>query len=335
MFYYQNLEDLVFTRYQYHDCDELIILSGYVGPHPVGRLNELPIKSTVIYGMYGAERIRKTLHNSLIRQVNDGNVELLYSTIPVHSKCYVWRSKGVVVHALVGSANFSTSGLTTPFKEVLAETTVDTWKDLNSYLALVIGKAIPWEDAVLKSDKTSKKMDEEINIDYDPFVCSIPLFVSLKGIPIVPTGSGLNWGLTKNKGSHVNINDAYLPIRVEHIRNYPLMFPVKQEYPVDEAGILRVNHRHNDNVEILWDDGTNMKGLLEGSQPVNVNEKTDLYPKQFCTTPHKAELGKYLRKRLGVEEGVHVTYEDLVRYGRTSIDISLQGEGIYFFDFSV
>ena len=30
-----------------------------------------------------------------------------------------------------------------------------------------------------------------------------------------------------------------------------------------------------------------------------------------------------------------ITYADLEAYGRTSIDVSLQGEGVYYFDFSV
>ena len=38
---------------------------------------------------------------------------------------------------------------------------------------------------------------------------------------------------------------------------------------------------------------------------------------------------------MGIAEGKPITYADLQKYGRTSIDVSLQGEGIYYFDFSV
>ena len=48
----------------------------------------------------------------------------------------------------------------------------------------------------------------------------------------------------------------------------------------------------------------------------------------------QSQLGKYLRNRMGIMEGTPITYDDLKAYGRTSIDVSLQGEGIYFFDFS-
>jgi len=65
------------------------------------------------------------------------------------------------------------------------------------------------------------------------------------------------------------------------------------------------------------------------------NGKKVNYPKQISTTPKKAILGQYLRKRMGVPEGKAITIQDFERYGRKTIDVSLQGEGIYLFDFSV
>jgi len=47
MLFYQNLDKIIFSRYQLFNCDELVIVSGYVGPHPVRQLGTLPIKSTV------------------------------------------------------------------------------------------------------------------------------------------------------------------------------------------------------------------------------------------------------------------------------------------------
>ncbi|MDC9723526.1 MAG: NgoFVII family restriction endonuclease [Urechidicola sp.] len=66
MLYTQNLEELIFHRHEMHDTDEFIVLSGYLGPKPVARIEELPFNSKVIYGMYGSEGIRPSLHNSLI-----------------------------------------------------------------------------------------------------------------------------------------------------------------------------------------------------------------------------------------------------------------------------
>lgn len=78
MLYTQNLEELIFHRHEMHDTDELIVLSGYLGPRPVSRLQELPFNSKVIYGMYGSEGIRPTLHKSLIAY--SLNCQLLFDT---------------------------------------------------------------------------------------------------------------------------------------------------------------------------------------------------------------------------------------------------------------
>ena len=161
----------------------------------------------------------------------------------------------------------------------------------------------------------------------------MPLFIIENEQRTVPLQSGINWGRAKLTGSHVNINDAYIRIGAELLEHYPQLFPPKQENPVEEVG--KKGHRHNDNIEIIWDDGTSMIGLLEGSISKEINGKKEKYPKQISSTPSKAELGKYIRKRMGKKDGERITYEDLEKYGRTTIDVSLQGEGVYYFDFSV
>jgi len=90
MLYTQNLEEIIFQRHEILETDELIVLSGYLGPSPVSRLEELPFNSRVIYGMYGSEGIQNRLHNSLIRIQNRvENLNIFYSLLPVHSKCYI------------------------------------------------------------------------------------------------------------------------------------------------------------------------------------------------------------------------------------------------------
>lgn len=334
MLFYKNLDNIIFHRNELFRCDELVVLSGYVGPHPVHMLQNLPLRTTVIYGMYGSEGIQRSLHSALLHEneVLD-NVDILYSTMPVHAKCYIWKNRGEVVHALVGSANFSTNGLTTPYKEVLAETTADTFDPLDNYLNLVLGEAISCEDAVVK--KNRKRSPEAAGGgEYDPDVCRMPLYITERGREVVPTASGINWGMAKLTGSHVNINDAYIRIGADLLEHYPQLFPMKQKEPSEGEEVVRRDHRHNDSIEIIWDDGTSMTGLLEGSIPKMENGQRVLYPKQISTTPRKAILGKYLRERMGIPEGRAITMSDFERYGRKTIDVSLQGEGIYYFDFS-
>ena len=65
-FYCRNLEDTIFNKHKAltKDPDELVIISGYLGPAPVKRLKELPFKTTVIAGMYS-----KGVNNRLYKQL--------------------------------------------------------------------------------------------------------------------------------------------------------------------------------------------------------------------------------------------------------------------------
>lgn len=317
MLYTQNLEELIFHRHEMHETDELIVLSGYLGPRPVSRLEELPFNSTVIYGMYGSEGIRPSLHNSLTNiQGEIENLNIFYSNLPVHSKCYVWRRRGEIIHALLGSANFSVNGLTTPFREVLAETTFDTFQPLNEYIRHVLNNSISCLEVGME-----RVIEAREQIDY----CDMSLLAKNGE---VQNAAGLNWG--QNPRNHTTPNDAYVAIRTRYIRDFPNLFQPKQINPmnIDNRGRMQ---RHNDSVEIIWDDGLTMEGLLEGSQPID----GITYPKQISSFPSKAQLGEYIRTRIGVPLGQPVRRHHLERYGRTDIRISLLGDGVYKFDFSV
>ena len=61
------------------------------------------------------------------------NVEILYSKIPVHSKIYFWREGENITNALIGSANFSVSGLRNDYKEVLSDVDEDSFADFQAY----------------------------------------------------------------------------------------------------------------------------------------------------------------------------------------------------------
>ncbi len=325
MLFNDNLEEIIFNRHHHILCDELIIISGYVGPSPIERLSELPIRSTVVYGMYGSQSISPRLHNTLVR-LNDSleNTTILYSQIPVHSKCYIWRYKGSIVYALIGSANFSTSGLTISFRETLAETTSDTFIPLNNYAQQIIDNSLLCNNvSVIQSVSSQPQVSNSIHTQ--PDVCTMILYDPRTNE--VPIGSGLNWGHSPN--GHNSGNVAYIPIRTEHIRQYPNLFPPKQLTPTSTTGGRP--QRQNDSIEIIWDDGTIMQGLLEGSQPVDGIQ----YPKNLSSFPTKDIIGVYLRHRLGLMPNSIVTRDDLSRYGRDNISVSLLENGTYYLDFSV
>lgn len=316
MLFTKNLEEIIFHRHELFSSDELVVLSGYIGPNPIKRLQSLPLQSKVIYGMYGDDGIKQPLHNSLVELQNSlEKVNIFYSNLPVHSKCYAWRNRGQIVHALVGSANFSNNGLTTPDREILAETTLDTFSPLNDYIKKVLYNSISCLEVGITPILATPS---------DP-ICLLSLLGKNGEVQNI---AGLNWG--QNPNNHTNKNDSYIKIRIQDIKNFPNLFPAKQVSPKKFDGRGK-KHRNNDNIEIIWDDGVCMAGLFFGNQTVNGVK----YPKQVGSFPHYAEMGKYLRRRLNVPDAQPVRRSHLERYGRDTIGISLLSEGIYRFDFSV
>lgn len=329
MFIYKNLEEIIFKRHQNVPSDQLIILSGYIGPEPVMRLKNLPFPVTLVYGMYASEGIKEQLHKTLLGiQEKQKNISIFYSQIPVHSKCYIWLKNSAINTALVGSANFSVSGLANDYKEALAEITTDSYVSLKDYYSYILENSRRCDDLNPKFKHTSfikSKTNALQPIEQDPLAATVTFLTNGE----VPEKSGLNWGLANG---HVKLGDAYIPLHKSIIAAHPALILPKQGFSSKKTKGAK-NNRQNDAVEFIWDDGTVMQGLLEGSQ----DNKSDglVYPKQMCSSPNKNILGKYLRKRLGVGLGHKITRRDLERYGRTDIKITLLGEGIYGLDFSV
>jgi hypothetical protein len=130
--------------------------------------------------------------------------------------------------------------------------------------------------------------------------------------------AGLNWGFSIP--AHVRKFDAYIPLHIGTIRRNLSFF----------------SDRNSTNQELvfIWDDGYRMKGLFEGTQ-INIQNGLT-YPKQISSTPHKDELGKYFRRRLGIiNPDQKIELSDLERYGRTSVTIRHLGDNNYSLDFSI
>ena len=111
---------------------------------------------------------------------------------------------------------------------------------------------------------------------------------------------------------------------------FPELFPPKL-IKRDAIDLRGRKQRDNEAIEIVWDDGMIMEGLLEGTQPPN----NIIYPKQISSFPVKSQLGEYIRERLNVPLGQPVRKHHLKKYGRTNIEVSLLSEGVYKFDFSL
>lgn len=127
---------------------------------------------------------------------------------------------------------------------------------------------------------------------------------------------GLNWG--SNLKNHTRKYDAYIPIHLKTVRANPGFFnPKTTPNPV---------------VQFVWDDGTVMHYKFEGTMFDNWSALN--YPKQISPFPHKDELGRYLRKRIGIKGTRSVMKQDLTNYGRYDIDLTFNPvTNQYFADF--
>ncbi|MBN4081509.1 NgoFVII family restriction endonuclease [bacterium AH-315-C07] len=310
MLHYKNLYNLFFESFP-NSATDFVALTGYVGPDPIRALKSLPFESKVIFGLF-KENQKVLLHNQLVGLHSDKH-KIFYPDIACHSKCYIWLKDQVPIKGLIGSANFSSNGLLNDYRESLLEVDQNQLFVLKGYIEIILNSA---RECTLVEVIEEPESTEEYNRD----ICDMVLYDPHTGQ--TQLSHGLNWGLAE--GSHVRTNDACIPIRTDHIRKYPKLFPLLQPDPERTRGSL------NEVIEIVWDDGLVMKGRLEGSQPVNDQK----YPKQIASFPHKDEMGKYFRDRLGIEYGIRILREDLVKYGRDYVSVSLIEEGVYYFDFS-
>jgi len=119
----------------------------------------------------------------------------------------------------------------------------------------------------------------------------------------VPARSSLNWGQRPEEGREPN--QAYLPVNGELRRS--TFFP--------DRGL---------HFSVTTDDGKTF--LCCRAQDEN----------KAIHTPHNnSEFGVYFRQRLMIPLGSPVTKNDLLRYGRTTVDFYKLDDETFILDFSV
>lgn len=334
VFYCKNLEKKIFTEHNVLDKepDELIIISGYIGPTPVERLKELPFKTTVIGGMY-SNGINKRLYDSLKKsQCANSNLTVLFSTIEIHSKIYMWMKDDAPRYVLIGSANFSNNGLLNDFRESLADMDLRNYKDLKKYYEYIKVNSTPTPKLTNSHSILNITSKFQLSPTGEINTVDLPLYAENKSNgKYVPKSSGLNWG---NSVGH-----TYIRIPIEVINQDHNFFPAfDPEYKSKSK-----RKRDSDPIEIIWDDDEVMEASSEGIQKGADNRE---YPKQIASYSTKSKkelggkskksiLGRYIRKRMGISDPTHViSYQDLLNYGRDNITFSKISEGVYSANFS-
>jgi len=333
--YCDNLENLVLQRHNHNKADELLILGGYIGYIPVEKISKEKIKTKVIYGCMRSANLNQQSHKKYKELTNNSNnLEVYYKKNYNHSKIYCWIKDKKVIEIIAGSANFSFGGLTNDYQETLFDINKIYYEQTHNYLLGALNDSeICTEYEFIPQPQKAKDL-KPIKDKLDFVISNFPpsARLSLKA----STGrfeerSGLNVGQAQKTGSHVNINDCYVPIRVSIIDELPELFPNRGLNLNAGTGWGNDSKKSKSNAEFLFDDGEVMPISFEGTVP----RKTGELFKQFRSYGSNKLLGIYLRKRMGIKSGEAFTELDFKNYGRDTIDLTLLSKGQYYADFSV
>ncbi|MDB3997111.1 NgoFVII family restriction endonuclease [Gammaproteobacteria bacterium] len=333
MLYIQNLEELILKRHHQNNADQLIVLGGFIGPSPVEKIAKEDIKSSIIYGCKAKANFNSNFDKKYKEISSSTKSEVFYKKSYNHSKIYCWLEKDNIIEIIAGSANFSTNGLNNDFEEVLFDVNkadysatyqymVNALKDSESCLNYIHNELLP-------DTKLRKIKGLDTVLSYNPPSARLSLRSS-KGE--FEKRSGLNVGQAKLSGSHVNINDAYIPLRKEIIEELPELFPNNGVNKKIGTGYGSESKKKKPNAEFLFDDQEVMEMSFEGKGP---EIPTGNVFKQIRSFKPNSRLGEYIRGRMNIEDGKPFTNEDFKRYGRDTIDITLLDDGVYYADFSV
>lgn len=245
----------------------------------------------------------------------------------VHTKLYAWAQNGSFDIAYAGSANLSTDGLNIgrdasecQQENILVPVSVEY---AENYIDTLFGASLSCTDPVVDSLFTFPEAPSDVlaNKSLPPVpplpepetereerlkdFSSIKLYLyshAGKGSSY-NCGSGINWGL---RDVRANKDEAYFAV--------PANIGQSNFFPVKNTPIV-----------VHCDDGEDLI--------MRVASGSDRCGKDMSTIPN-SELGSYIRKRMGLDEGTKVGIRELLDYGRTYVTITRTSEGNYYLDFS-
>lgn len=340
----ENLEKLVLENTEKYD--RTIIISGFFSADVLEDIAKTGKPLSFYYGMYTWSQLTELQYKAFQRLEEDyPNIVInVVTAYHVHTKCYLFMSPSGD-NALVGSANCSSAGL---LSDSNCEMLVDVCdasqiSALKKYASEVDKASVHYDDpaivtyhrgiAVRKRISTSKGRIYSGN----PFVDNIPMYVHKNGEKLVLPKSGINWGLQGGHSSKSEYAEAYIPIKEFDLKYHAAMLPPCGALGTGKGGKAT---RRLSPVTVTWDDGAVMQMLFQATQEYPVkrrrkdNEPFLVYPKQLTTSSGGAELGKYLRERMGVPGRKCLTIKDFKTYGRDYITLTYINQGNYEADFS-
>jgi len=225
---------------------------------------------------------------------------------PVHSKIYSWCNKSIGVLGFSGSSNYSQAGFleSTPQINQMKD---DDPTEIKSFFYELLQRStyMPEAKDVSVNNITIPSLGLIINAGEAEWVeenKSARISFLNKRTGNLPTRSGLNWG---QREVRQNKDEAYLSIKV----------PITKEGFLPEKG---------SRFSLITDDNKSFDCVVAQDGRKSIE-----------TTDDNSLLGKYIRKRIGVQLGTLVTKQDLENYGRTDFSIMKLDDETFMFDFSV
>jgi hypothetical protein len=302
----------------------LNVVTGYASPAMISRhldiakeRYKIKVDLDLLVGMTGRDGLSRTSllgFRSIRRQIPGNDFRCSFSTKPtsIHSKVFVWSNESGPVQAFIGSANYTQAGFglssqTLQHHEVLVE--VDAHEAFD-YAITIASSTIDVNHPDIASyidifdvdGNSAQEGQEEATPTLLGGAQSVLLpLVQVKRNPghVHNAGGGLNWG---QRGTR-NRNEAYLPIPIS-VQNANF-FPPKGEH-----------------FQVITDDGESFIATTaqEGGKAIETPNDNSI-------------LGKYFRRRLGVQSGAFVQTEDLGRFGSNAVEFTAVEPGLYYLDF--
>lgn len=309
-------------------ANKLYVVSGYATAamafHHLQFLqqNNHQVSVELIIGMSASDGLSESNHKGFQKLVqNDfaGAFSCSYLTEmpPVHSKVYAWYKDEQPICGFIGSANYTQTAFGKNQREVM--TLADAEQGLDYFQGLIPQSIycdnIDAENFVqIYNERSYQRVRRERIAAQQPESETIPLLPSLLGLPsvqinlldrngVLPSRSGLNWG--QRPELHREPNQAYikLPSSVYNTDFFP----------------PRTVH-----FTVLTDDGK-----------VLICTRAQDNGKAIHTPHNNSLIGEYFRNRLGLPNDAPITTDDLLQYGRTTVDFYKIDAETYFMDYSV
>jgi NgoFVII restriction endonuclease len=319
-----NLFESVLINPATKGADELWIITGYSSPAIVhkqlDRLEQLGVnvKIHVLVGMIGLDGLDLTSHEGFKKLTKNynGNFSCRYvlKRSITHSKNYLWLKKGKPLLGFTGSANYSVNAFSGKVIETMAE---DEPAPMAKLFNKISENSIDCIDPQVAEHFSFFNLSAKTGTNYRSANAEIPelsgkafdstglksITLSLlksRGAPAVHDSGGINWGHRDNRDR----DEAYISVPTAHQGAF---FPdLKKRF------------------KVTCDDGQEFVMVAEGTNG-----------KQVTTPDGNWQLGRYLRKRMGLKSGIKVKLEDFTRYGRSNVTFYKKSNDQFFLDFSV